>query len=203
MKHSMNPRSRQRVLRSLACISSSVGSLIGGIAAGQAQILPSVLEFNAPSQVQTLLQTPLRSPQITDKTPSPERLTIPEIWWADQQFGDKMVVNWFAYRRPQDDKSQVRLVVRPDLWSRYSFLERYAFLKHFGLVTSAAGYQLIVLDRQNYPLGAYTCQFPTGTQPASLHPASRALPSSGTKTLPNLRVPCQAWVSPVYGPQLF
>jgi hypothetical protein len=159
-------------------------------------------EFNAPPKVMELLQTRLYPPQVSDQTPSRKSLTIPGLWWANRQFGDRMVVNWYVYRRPQDSNSQVRLIVRPDLWSRYTSLERYAFLTRFGTSTSAAGYHLIVLDRQNFPLGAYICEFAPQTDPYPLYPWLKKSPPPSA--LPSIaQVPCRVWISPVYGTQLF
>lgn len=158
---------------------------------------PRDLGLNAPPQVQTLFETPLPTPQVNAETPSDWSLTVPGLWWANQQFGDKMVMNWFAYRQPQARNSQVRAIVRPDLWSRYTYFERFAFLKRFGLTTSAAGYHLLVLDRQNYLLGAYTCQFPAQVQPAPLYPWRYQSSVSA------LQAPCNVWISPVYGVELF
>jgi hypothetical protein len=158
-------------------------------------------EFKAPPKVMELLQTRLYPPQVSDQTPSLKSLTIPGLWWANRQFGDRMVVNWYTYRRTQDSNSQVRLIVRPDLWSRYTTIERYAFLTRFGTSTSAAGYHLIVLDRQNFPLGAYTCEFAPQTQPYPLYPWVKKSPPPPIPLM--AQVPCQVWISPVYGSQLF
>ncbi len=147
----------------------------------------------APPKVLQLLRTPLRMPEVTAQTPSKNSLTLPSLWLANEQFGDKMVLNWFTYPQAQASNSQVRLVVRPDLWSRYSYLERYAFLREFGASTSAAGYHLMVLDRQNYPLGAYICEFSQQVKPAPLFPWEQKRSRS-----PNAQARCNAWISPVY-----
>ncbi len=155
--------------------------------------------MKAPAKVLELIETRLAAAQVTDQTPSSKRLTIPGVWLANRLFGDKMVANWFAYRRTQDSNSQVRLIVRSDLWSRYTTLERYALLTRFGRSASVAGYHLLVLDRQNFPLGAHTCQFPPQTKPYPLYPWVQGLPSSPSSS----QVSCRVWVSPVYGSQSF
>lgn len=162
--------------------------------------LPADFGLKAPAQVERLLQTPVQNPQVKADNPSDKSLTVPGLWWANQQFGDKMVQNWFAYRRPEARSSQVRAIVRPDLWSRYTYLERYAFLKRFGATSSAAGYHLLVLDRQNYLLGSYTCEFPSQTKPAPLNPWEQRL---APLTLPPVKAPCNVWISPVYGSEFF
>lgn len=162
----------------------------------QAQV-PGTIE-EAPPKVLELLRTPLNAPEVTAQTPSRSSLTLPSLWWTNEQFGNKMVLNWLTYPKAEANLSQVRLVVRPDLWSRYTYLERYAFLRQFGSAASAAGYNLLILDRQNYPLGSYTCGFPQPLKPAPLFPWEQAkrpsLPLS-----PQTR--CSAWISPVYASQ--
>jgi hypothetical protein len=165
----------------------------------QAQI-PAPVE-QAPLKVVELLRSPLSAPEVTLQTPSKASLTLPSLWWANEQFGDKMVLNWFTYPQAQASNSQVRLVVRPDLWSRYTYLERYAFLRRFGASTSAAGYHLMVLDRQNYPLGAYTCEFSEQIKPAPLFPwQQKRSASSNSPTISQAR--CNAWISPAYDSQV-
>jgi hypothetical protein len=167
--------------------------------ASQAQTIPPT-ELSAPPKVLELLQATVRAPQVTQDQPSDESLTVPGLWWADQLFGEKMVTRWSVYRRPQANDSQVRAIVRPDLWSRYTYLERFAFLRRFGATTSATGYHLLVLDRRDYPLGAYTCDFATGTRPAVLYPWLRSTPSDRRLTLQPV---CNAWISPVYNGSFF
>jgi hypothetical protein len=175
----------------------NIGSFLLGasIQSAYAQI-PALIE-QAPPKVLELLKLPLSVPEVTAQTPSKKSLTLPSLWWANEQFGDKMVLNWFTYPQSQANNSQVRLVIRPDLWSRYTYLERYAFLRRFGASTSAAGYNLLVLDRQNYPLGAYTCEFSPQVKPAPLFPWEQKRSPS-----PHRQTRCNAWISPVYDTQV-
>ena len=174
--------------------------IVLGLLSSPGDALPADFGLKAPAQVERLLQTPVQKPQVKADTPSDKSLTVPGLWWANQQFGDKMVQNWFAYRRPEDSSSQVRAIIRPDLWSRYTYLERYAFLKRFGATSSAAGYHLLVLDRQNYLLGAYTCEFPSRVKPAPLNPWEQRLAPLAS---PPIKAPCSVWISPVYGSEFF
>jgi hypothetical protein len=160
----------------------------------QAQTLPPE-ELSAPPKVLELLQAKLRTPQVTQNQPSEASLTVPGLWWADQLFGEKMVTRWSVHQNPQAIDSQVRAIVRPDLWSRYTYLERFAFLRRFGTTTSAAGYHLLVLDRRDYPLGAYICEFAAGTRPVVLYPWLRPTLSGHNRTQ---QPTCNAWISPVY-----
>ncbi|WP_404786328.1 hypothetical protein [Altericista sp. CCNU0014] len=192
----LSPRiAKYRLLR-LSILSVGVGL---GLGIAPARGLPSDFGLKAPARVEALLQTPLQRPQVDDDKPSAQKLTVPGLWWADRQFGDKMVLDWSAYRRPNDLSSQVRAIIRPDLWSRYSYLERYAFLRRFGSTTSAAGYHLLVLDRQNYLLGSYTCDFPAQTKPAPIHPSKQQL----ARLAKSVKAPCNVWISPVYGSEFF
>jgi hypothetical protein len=184
------------------CLSFSLscGITCFGVLTSPGQVLSADFGLKAPDPVLKLLQTPVQKPQVKANTPSETSLTVPGLWWANQQFGDKMLTNWFAYRRPEDHSSQVRAVIRPDLWSRYTYLERYAFLKRFGATTSAAGYHLLVLDQQNYLLGSYTCEFPNNVKPALLNPWEQR---RARLTSPPIKAPCSVWISPVYGTEFF
>jgi hypothetical protein len=172
----------------------SLGTLLMGASVQAAYAQSPVPIEQAPPKVVELLKVPLSKPEVTAETPSKNSLTLPSLWWANEQFGDKMVLNWFTYPQAQASNSQVRLVVRPDLWSRYSYLERYAFLRQFGASTSAAGYHLMVLDRQNYPLAAYICEFSRQVKPAPLFPWEQGQ----KRSLKPQQARCNAWISPVY-----
>jgi hypothetical protein len=193
---SLSSRRKQQTWLSLGllCISTCIGLL-----SNSKQVLSADFGLQAPALVETLLQTPVKKPHVKANNPSETSLTVPGLWWANQQFGDKMVINWFAYRRPEDRSSQVRAIIRPDLWSRYTYLERYAFLRRFGATTSAAGYHFLVLDRQNYLLGSYTCEFPDTAKPAPLNPWEQR---SDLRS-PPIKAPCSVWISPVYGSEFF
>lgn len=191
---SPQPRKKSKVWGGF---SLSLGILLLGTRVQTVQAQSPALIEQAPLKVLELLKSPLSPPEVTDQTPSPESLTLPSLWWANEQFGDKMVLNWFTYPKAQAINSHIRLVIRPDLWSRYTYLERYAFLRRFGASTSTAGYNLLVLDRQNYPLGAYTCEFFPQVKPAPLFPWEQKRSPS-----PNLQTRCNAWISPVYDTQL-
>jgi hypothetical protein len=191
---SLSPNRKISRLLSLFCASTCLGLLTH-----PGKVLAAGFGLDAPQAVEALLKIPVQKPQVNANKPSETSLTVPGLWWANQQFGDKMLTNWFAYRRPQDHSSQVRAVIRPDLWSRYTYLERYAFLKRFGATTSAAGYHLLVLDRQNYLLGSYTCDFPNDVKPALLNPWEQR----SRLTSPPIKALCSVWISPVYGTEFF
>ena len=183
-----------------ATLGLSLTGLLLGISgqAAQAQV-PGVVE-QAPPIVVELLKASLDKPEMTARTPSEDHFTLPSLWWTNQLSGDKMVLNWLTYPKAQASASQVRLVVRTDLWSRYTYLERYTFLQRFGSSTSAAGYNLLVLDRQDYPLASYTCSFPDPVKPAPLFPWQESTTPAAVPVSPQVR--CNAWISPVYASQI-
>lgn len=191
-------KSRLRVVFSTGFCSLLIGMTSPSVFAQ----VPIAIE-EAPLKVVELLEMPLTVPEVTAQTPSQRSLTLPSLWWANKQFGEKMVLNWFTYPQANASQSQVRLLIRPDLWSRYTYLERYAFLSRFGASTSAAGYNLLLLDRQNYPLGAYTCEFSAQIKPAPLFPWQQApRQQARSPVFPvNSGVRCDAWISPVYDAQ--
>jgi hypothetical protein len=107
---------------------------------------------------------------ITAQTIAQGHLTIPSLWWADQQFGGKLVDNWLAYSGNNGTPRRVDLVVNPQVWSLYTYLERYAFLTHFGIAAVDFGYNTRVFSRQQDLLGAYICDF---EQPGIALPTNR------------------------------
>ncbi|MBE9177455.1 hypothetical protein IQ268_02550 [Oculatella sp. LEGE 06141] len=105
---------------------------------------------------------------VTATTISQTELTIPSLWWANQQFGDKLVDNWLAYSGNTGVLRRVDLIVNPQVWSLYTYLERYAFITQFGSSVKDFGYNTRFFSRQQGLLGAYICNFgDVGIEPAS------------------------------------
>jgi hypothetical protein len=190
------PISLKRLNRSLQI--GAIALLASGLAMGgrSAQAQESTLPvIRVPVEVQTLLdqarvQNDGRPPQ-----PSQQRLTIPSVWWIDRQFGEKLVLDWGAFAAPEP---QLQVQVRSNLWARFDFFERYAFVHHFGSFSRSHGYQLLVVDRANYPLAAYLCQFETVT-PAIAPPIAERQgepPVLSEEQLADL--PCKLWMNPIY-----
>ena len=98
---------------------------------------------------------------ITANTICQQGLTIPSLWWANEQFGGKVLDNWLAY--PADGKTTARidLVVNRQTWSLLDYLERYDFINHFGTVARDYGYNIRVFNYQKELLATYTCDFST------------------------------------------
>lgn len=98
---------------------------------------------------------------ITKDTICQTGLTIPSLWWADEQFGDKLLENWLAY----PDEKRIDLVVNRQIWGLMDYYQRYAFVHRMGTVVretgdpGETGYNLRVFNRQEPELclASYTC----------------------------------------------
>jgi|GEM_PF-2525074 len=151
-----------------------------------------------PARLQTLLQQRPAIPQVTANTPSQKGFTVPSLWWTSRQFGEKLILDWQAYGTEQVGSQQINVIVRPELWTRYTYFERYGFLLKFGRDASNFGYQLLVLDSEDFLLGAYTCNFAqsnpkfiSGVVDARSQPIPKYRGRGATSSLP-----CQLWLSP-------
>jgi hypothetical protein len=94
---------------------------------------------------------------LTANTIYQDRLTTPSLWWTDEQFGDKLLDNWLAYSGEDGTPRRVDLVVNPQVWSLYTYVERYAFVNQFGTAAWSYGYQTRVFTQQQELLAAYIC----------------------------------------------
>ncbi len=95
----------------------------------------------------------------TANTISQTGVTIPSLWWVNEQFGYKLVENWLAYPRNGDETGTVDLIVNRQIWSLLDYLQRYEFLNHFGQVARDYGYNVRVFTPQQTLLGGYTCTY--------------------------------------------
>jgi hypothetical protein len=178
----------------LALYWSSVLALQGNVLA-QPRRQPEI--NSVPAELQQLLNQRSPMPQVSANSPSQKRFTIPSLWWTNQQFGDKLVLDWQAYGGTQPDTQQIHVIVRPELWTGYSYYERYGFVLKFGTDASHFGYQLLVLDSQDFLLGAYTCDFPEANPQGSSPPNSEQVNSVPAT------MPCRLWLSPYYPRGIF
>jgi hypothetical protein len=129
----------------------------------------------------TLLQPDAVLPEgvVTSATISPTGLTIPSLWWTDDQFGGKLLDTWLAYPGIDGTPPRVDLVVNQQVWSLYNYVERYTFVNHFGSVGQDYGYSTRVFNRQQELLAAYICDFnqletaPTALAPEAVTEAAR------------------------------
>ncbi|NEQ22408.1 MAG: hypothetical protein F6K28_25135 [Microcoleus sp. SIO2G3] len=87
----------------------------------------------------------------------PEGLTLPSLWWTQEQFGGKLLDTWVANLGTDGTPPRVDLVVNQQVWSLYTYLERYTFLNQFGSIAHDFGYSTRVFNRQQELLAAYIC----------------------------------------------
>lgn len=102
-----------------------------------------------------------RSSVFTANTICQQQLTIPSLWWAHEQFGDKLLDNWLAYPATSTTPARIDLVANRQIWSLLDYLERYEFVNHFGAVARDYGYNVRVFNYQKELLATYTCNFNT------------------------------------------
>ena len=86
-----------------------------------------------------------------------QQLTIPSLWWANAQFGGKLLENWLTYPADGTSAARIDLVVNRQNWSLTDYIERYAFVNHFGTVARDYGYNVRVFNYQRELLATYTC----------------------------------------------
>lgn len=125
-----------------------------GASAAMAQD-PMLLILTEPLDL-SLLNTPTEG-IVTSNTVSPTDLTVPSLWWADEQFGNDLLLTWIAFTEADDPLRRVDLIVDPQAWTRYSYIDRYAFIQHFGTTATSFGYNLRVFNGREELLGAYLC----------------------------------------------
>jgi hypothetical protein len=153
---------------------------LGAIAAGttalysKAQLLanpapPAALPVEPPLDTNALKpgQTP---PGVgTSTTISPTQLTIPSLWWVQEQisstgqfearFGRELVINWLAYPIANRNPGRVDMVVDRRIWGTLDYFERYQFINSFSAIARSYGYNFRVFDDQAAIVAAYTCNF--------------------------------------------
>ncbi|AFY53712.1 hypothetical protein Riv7116_1139 [Rivularia sp. PCC 7116] len=113
----------------------------------------------APSQASLeldLLTNP-RGNVITADTIYQQQLTVPSLWWAQEQSENKLLDNWIAYPAINSQPGRVDLIVNEQIWSVLDYLERYKFVNHLGSVARTYGYNIRVFNYEKEPLATYTC----------------------------------------------
>ncbi|MFB2839598.1 hypothetical protein [Floridanema evergladense] len=92
---------------------------------------------------------------VTENDISQTGITRPSIWWAEQRFGNLLLDYWFTC--PGDRR--VYLIVNRQIWNSLNYVDRYAFVNHFGLYSRTAEYNVEVLNPQLENLAAYRCKY--------------------------------------------
>jgi hypothetical protein len=177
--------------------------LIGGCGVGILCLMPlpslAALAPNLeglPPQVIGALRAPTTTPVVSNAAPSQLGLTIPSLWWVAEQFGGRLISGWRAYPGANQGVGRVDMRVRSEVWNRYSYLDRYGFVTHIGLVSSDFGYNLLVFDFRQNIVAAYTCDF---EQSEIRTPSPELADNSGIKAPPY----CQVWLNPNFSTRLF
>jgi hypothetical protein len=149
-----------------------------------------------PPQVIAAWQAPTTTPVVESEVPSQLGLTIPSLWWVAEQFGGGLIDRWLAHPSANQGAGRVDLRVRPEIWNRYSYLDRYAFVNHMGLVSSDFGYNMLVFDTRQNVVAAYTCNF----NESGVNNANPGLAGTvGVKIFPR----CQVWLNPNFSTRPF
>ncbi len=149
------------LLSALAILASCLVPLLAQAFLAQAQTLPTLLPSTEPLDLKLLdpEARPPRSQVIRADSMSQAKPTVPSLWWAEEQFGGKLLENWLAY----PDRQRVDLVVNRQLWSLLNYIGRYSFVNSFGTVARDYGYntRVFIANQPQEPLATYTCNFTT------------------------------------------
>jgi hypothetical protein len=96
---------------------------------------------------------------ITANTINLGGLTVPSLWWAQQNSEKKLLDNWIAYPASDKEPARVDLIVNQQIWSLLEYIERYDFVNRLGSAARSFGYNIRVFNYQKEPLATYTCNF--------------------------------------------
>ncbi|RCJ25619.1 hypothetical protein A6770_27470 [Nostoc minutum NIES-26] len=112
---------------------------------------------NAPLELDLL--TKPKGAVITANTIDPKGLTVPSLWWAQENSENKLLDNWIAYPLSEKEARRVDLIVNQQIWSLLSYLERYSFVNRLGSLARKDGYNVRIFNYQQELLATYTCNF--------------------------------------------
>ncbi|MEH2391695.1 MAG: hypothetical protein V7K21_08435 [Nostoc sp.] len=146
---------RQRQTWFSLLLAISLTTLLVPPSQAQTPTIPS--PSNAPLELDLL--TKPKDHVITANTINPERLTVPSLWWAQENFERKLLDNWIAYPASEKEPARVDLIVNQQIWSLLDTIERYDFVNRLGSTARNFGYNVRVFNYQKEPLATYTCNF--------------------------------------------
>lgn len=149
-------RSHRQISFSLV-LSITLTALLAPPSLAQTRLIPS--PSSAPLELDLL--TKPKDYVITANTIHPERLTVPSLWWAQQNSEKKLLDNWIAYPTSGKEPARVDLIVNQQIWSLLEYVERYDFVNRLGSAARNFGYNVRVFNYQKEPLATYTCNFST------------------------------------------
>ena len=96
---------------------------------------------------------------ITADTVYQKKLTVPSLWWAQEQSENKLLDNWIAFPQTDTEPARVDLIVNEQVWNPLDYLERYNFVNRMGTVARKNGYNIRVFNYEKERLATYTCNF--------------------------------------------
>jgi hypothetical protein len=102
-------------------------------------------------------------PGVSEVSHSPTDLTLPSLWWIQDQlsasqFSNRLLEKWLACPAQGKTARRVDVLVNTQAWTLLDYWERYEFVHRLGSVAAGYGYTLRVLNRQQAVLAAYSCQ---------------------------------------------
>ncbi|MBD2464095.1 hypothetical protein H6G89_24130 [Oscillatoria sp. FACHB-1407] len=167
--------------RRLAVAIGAMGMMLGAIAAPAARSQePAFMTDPLSVELDTALLSPevvlqADGPIMRHDTISQQDITAPSLWWANEQFGGKLVNSWLAYSGTDGNLRRVDMVVNQQVWSLYTYFERYGFVTQMGTAAWDYRYNMRIFNRDRELLAAYMCEPGTvasivDTQPASSPP---------------------------------
>lgn len=159
-------------------LATGAGLGSAAIASEDDRIDSEMLDFLLTPLDTNLLQpgvVPSNSAIVTSRSVSQSGLTVPSLWWVQEQFGGKLLSMWLAYPAMEGLPPRVDLVVNAQAWSLYNYVERYTFVNHFGVSSQDFGYNVRVFSRQGDLLAAYVCE-------------NQAIASTDVAVVPDCRV---------------
>lgn len=109
-------------------------------------------------------------------------LTVPSLWWAQQQFGGNLLNYWVAYSGTDGTPRRIELMVDPQVWNQAGYMERYAFVTRMGATAEDFGYNLRIFTWRGDLLGAYICDFGAASFSASGSVEASSGSSSGSSS---------------------
>ncbi|WP_088890621.1 hypothetical protein [Leptolyngbya ohadii] len=124
--------------------------------------------LNLPEEQQRLFEQGVVTPDTISQT----GLTVPSLWWAQQQYGGTLLEYWFAFSGEDGTPPRVDLLVNQQAWNNTDYLAQYSFLLRFGRVSEDFGYSTRVFNGRGELLGAYICPTDAATCLIFLAPAT-------------------------------
>lgn len=155
LKAARSRLTHQQVVRAIVCgswIYLSWGA--NDVVLAQSSLIPSAPEV-CEIDLTTLKSTETNTDPdiVTADTASPQGMTLPSLWWPNEQFASKLVTNWIANRR----QKQIYLLVGTKSWHVLDYIDRYRTIDRFGRIAQSYGYNLKICDSQKIALARYTC----------------------------------------------